>query len=160
MNLKVMYSNKSDEWETPIDLFNSLNNEFMFTLDPCATAENHKCSKWFSAKDNGLEKSWGGHTVFCNPPYSQIKLWAKKAWEEHFNPDTTIVMLIPARTDTQYFHNYIYHRAEIRFIKGRLKFGDGKNPAPFPSMIVIWRSAENTRPTIEKGEEEWDRINQ
>lgn len=80
--------------------------------------------------------------MFCNPPYSKIADWVKKCYTESLKPNTTVVMLIPARTDTKYFHGYIYHRAEIRFIKGRLKFNDGKGSAPFPSMIVIFRSAK------------------
>ena len=82
----------------------------------------------------------GGYIVFCNPPYSNISAWVKKAYYESFKPETVIVLLIPARTDTKYFQEYIYHRAEIRFIKGRLKFGDSKNAAPFPSMVVIFRA--------------------
>lgn len=82
----------------------------------------------------------GGEVVFCNPPYSQISAWVKKAWEEATKPNTIVVLLIPARTDTKYFHGYIKDRSEIRFLKGRLKFGDSKNSAPFPSMIVVFRS--------------------
>lgn len=76
--------------------------------------------------------------MFCNPPYSQIGAWVEKAFYEGHKDNTTVVLLIPARTDTKYFHNYIQHRSEIRFIKGRLKFGDSKNSAPFPSMIVVF----------------------
>lgn len=78
--------------------------------------------------------------MFCNPPYSKISEWVKKAYRESFKPDTIIVLLIPARTDTKYFQEYIYHRAEIRFLKGRLHFNNSKNAAPFPSMIVIYRA--------------------
>lgn len=135
-----MFSSKRDDWETPQDFFNRLNNEFHFTLDPCADEFNHKCDKWFSKHDNGLEQSWGGETVFCNPPYGRnIGKWVKKASEETQDDATTVVMLIPARTDTAYFHDYIYGKADIRFLRGRLKFGKSKNGAPFPSMIVIFR---------------------
>lgn len=134
----VLFSSKKDEWETPQDLFNMLNTEFNFTLDPCATHENAKCQKYYTILENGLEKSWLDHRVFCNPPYSQIKKWVKKCAEEA-QKGVTIVMLIPARTDTRWFHDFIYNKAEIRFIKGRLHFGNSKNNAPFPSMIVIWR---------------------
>lgn len=89
----------------------------------------------------GVTASWQGETVFCNPPYSDIATWVKKCHDEGCKPNTTVVMLIPSRTDTRYFHNYIYQRSEIRFIKGRLKFGESKNSAPFPSMIVIFRGA-------------------
>lgn len=80
--------------------------------------------------------------MFCNPPYSNIRSWVEKSYRESLKPGTTVVMLIPSRTDTRWFHSFIYHRAEIRFIKGRLKFGDSKNSAPFPSMIVIFRATE------------------
>lgn len=83
----------------------------------------------------------GGERVFVNPPYSEISDWVEKAYRETKNDNTLVVMLIPSRTDTRYFHNYIYQRTEIRFVKGRLKFGDGKNSAPFPSMLVIFRGA-------------------
>lgn len=79
--------------------------------------------------------------MFCNPPYSEIGRWVEKAFYEGQKDNTTVVLLIPSRTDTRYFHNFIYGRSEIRFIKGRLKFGQAKNNAPFPSMIVIFRGA-------------------
>lgn len=136
----VLFSSATDVWATPQDLFDKLNAEFGFNLDPCALPENAKCEKYFTPEINGLAQSWGGCKVFCNPPYGrQIYDWVKKAYNESRKPDTTVVMLIPARTDTRYFHEFIYHRAkEIRFIKGRLKFGSAKNAAPFPSMIVIF----------------------
>ena len=139
MNLDVMYSSNSDEWSTPDDFFRRLDAEFNFTLDPCCTDSNHKCDKYYTVADNGLNQDWQGETVFCNPPYSQIAQWVRKAWKEGRKEGTTVVLLIPARTDTKYFHNYIYHRSEIRFVKGRLKFGNSKNSAPFPSMVVIFR---------------------
>lgn len=80
--------------------------------------------------------------MFCNPPYSKAAEWVKKCYAESLKPKTTVVLLVPARTDTKWFHKYIYHRAEIRFLKGRLKFSDSQNAAPFPSMLVIFRSAE------------------
>lgn len=132
---KVHYSSKSDEWETPWDLFIDLHCEFGFTLDPCATHENAKCEKYFTIEDDGLAQSWDGERVFCNPPYGrQISKWVKKASESR----GLVVMLLPARTDTVYFHDYIYGHAEIRFLRGRIKFGDGKSSAPFPSMIVVF----------------------
>lgn len=141
MNKDVIFSSKSDEWSTPQSLFDELNAEFNFDLDPCATEDNHKCNKYFTLENDGLSQKWGGCRVFCNPPYSQIDKWVEKAFRETRNDNTIVVMLIPSRTDTRYFHNYIYQRAEIRFVKGRLKFGDSKNSAPFPSMIVIFRGA-------------------
>ena len=122
-----------------------MNKEFEFTLDPCADENNHKCDFYYSKEDNGLLADWGGNVVFCNPPYGkEIGLWVKKSYETYKNAwnykkRTIVVMLIPARTDTKWFHEYIYGKAEIRFIKGRLKFGDSKNSAPFPSMVVIFR---------------------
>ena len=138
-NLEVMYSSKSDEWATPEDFFKSLDEEFHFDLDAAASHINHKCNKYFTVEDDGLTQNWGGCRVFCNPPYSQIDKWVEKAFYETKQENTLVVMLIPSRTDTRYFHNYIYGRTEIRFVKGRLKFGDGKNSAPFPSMLVIFR---------------------
>ena len=141
MKADVMFSSQSDEWETPQDFFDILDNEFHFNLDPCASKENHKCQTYFTEQDDGLKISWGGYRVFCNPPYSKAAEWVRKCYEEGQKPNTVVVMLIPSRTDTRYFHDYIYHRAEIRFIKGRLHFGNTKNPAPFPSMVVIFRGA-------------------
>jgi site-specific DNA-methyltransferase (adenine-specific) len=140
-----MFSSESNEWGTPQDLFNQLNLEFNFTLDPCATNENHKCDKFYTIIDDGLSKSWEGETVFVNPPYGRdIGNWVKKCHEENINNKTTCVMLIPARTDTKYFHKYIYNQAEIRFIEGRIKFVSSDTTkklqaAPFPSMIVVFR---------------------
>ena len=87
----------------------------------------------------GFPKIGGGHNVFCNPPYArEIAKWVKKAYEESLKPNTLVVMLIPARTDTAYFHDFIYHKAEIRFVRGRLHFNESKQGAPFPSMVVIF----------------------
>ena len=140
MNTKLMFSSNTDLWATPQSFYDKLNDEFRFNLDPCATSENAKCEKYFTKEVNGLNQNWGGHKVFCNPPYGrELSKWVKKAYEESLKPNTKVVMLIPARTDTKYFHEYIYHKAkEIRFLKGRLKFGDSKNSAPFPSMVVIF----------------------
>ena len=136
MNNKLMFSSATDEWSTPQDVFDKLNEEFSFTLDPAATNENHKCQKYYTKETDGLSKDWSGETVFCNPPYGrEIGRWVKKAAESK----ATVVMLLPARTDTKWFHDYIYGNAEIRFIKGRLKFGGAQNSAPFPSMVVIFR---------------------
>lgn len=140
-NIQVMFSSKDDKWSTPQDFFDELNNEFHFTLDPCADDYNHKCEKYYTEADDGLLQDWEGEIVFCNPPYGKaIKDWVRKAYIEGCKPNTTVVLLIPARTDTAYFHDYIYHEAkEIRFIRGRLKFGNSKNAAPFPSMVVVYR---------------------
>ncbi len=141
MNTQVMFSSNSDEYATPQELFDELNSEFKFDLDPCATDENHKCNKYYTMHQDGLTQKWGGCRVFCNPPYSQIGKWVEKAFYSTKEENTLVVMLIPSRTDTRYFHDFIYQRAEIRFVKGRLKFGESKNAAPFSSMIVIFRGA-------------------
>lgn len=139
MNRSVYSSSKTDDWATPQDVFDLLNDSFHFTLDPAASESNHKCSRYFTKKQDGLKQSWKDEVVFCNPPYGrEIGKWVKKAWEEHQNNHVKIVMLLPARTDTKWFHEYIYHKADIEFIKGRLKFGTSKNSAPFPSMIVVY----------------------
>ena len=140
MNTAVMFSSETDLWATPQEFFDKLNSEFNFTLDPCATPENAKCKKYYTKVEDGLKQDWSGEIVFCNPPYGrEIAKWVKKCYEESKKPGTTVVMLIPARTDTSYFHDYIYGKArEIRFIRGRLKFGDAKNSAPFPSMVVVF----------------------
>jgi len=140
MNKELMFSSKTDMWSTPQVFFDLLDKEFHFTLDPCATKDNAKCKKFYTESDDGLKQNWGGHTVFCNPPYGrEIGKWVQKCSEESKKQNTLCIMLIPARTDTKWFHQYIYGKAEIRFIKGRLKFGDCKNSAPFPSMIVIFK---------------------
>lgn len=139
----VMFSSKSNEWTTPQEFFDKLNEEFNFNLDPCSTDENHKCDRYFTKKQDGLKQDWGGQRVFVNPPYgTEISKWVEKSYREGIKDNTLVVMLIPARTDTKYFHDFILHRSEIRFIKGRLKFGEGKNSAPFPSMLVIFRGAK------------------
>lgn len=140
MNLDLMFSSKTDLWATPQYLFDELNEEFNFTLDPCATADNAKCKKYYTIEDDGLSKDWSNDIVFMNPPYGrEIKKWMKKAYESN----TTVVCLVFARTDTKWFHDYVYGKAEIRFIKGRVKFGDGKNSAPFPSMIAIYKRRDS-----------------
>lgn len=140
-NLDIHFSSKTNEWATPQSFFDALNKEFKFNLDPSATKENAKCKRFYTVEDDGLKKTWGGCRVFCNPPYGkELKSWVKKAYEESKKKNTTIVLLIPARTDTSYFHDYIYGKAEVRFIRGRLKFGDSKNSAPFPSMVVVYKN--------------------
>ena len=137
MNTEVMFSSKTDMWATPQEFFDKLNNEFHFTLDVCATPENAKCDKFYTEQDDGLSKPWNG-TVWCNPPYCrQTGKLVKKAYEEGKN-GTTVVMLLPCRPDVSWFHDYILGIAEIRFVRGRLKFGGSKNSAPFPSMVVVF----------------------
>lgn len=142
MTIGIHFSSKTDVWATPQDFFDKLDEEFDFSLDPCALPSNAKCTNYFTPEEDGLLQDWEGNTVFCNPPYGrEINKWVEKCYHESLKQDTTVVMLIPARTDTKYFHEFIYHKAsEIRFIKGRLKFGDATNPAPFPSMVVVYNN--------------------
>lgn len=137
---QTMFSSKSKEWATPQHFFDRLNKRFgPFTLDPCANSSNYKVAKHYTEKDNGLDKDWGGEVVFVNPPYGRaIKDWIKKAYEESLKENTTVVMLIPARTDTKYWHEYVMKANDLFFVKGRLKFGNGENSAPFPSAVVIF----------------------
>ena len=143
MNTQVMFSSETDNWATPQDFFDQLNARFSFTLDPCADAKNHKCERYFTREDDGLNQDWGGNIVFCNPPYGrEIGKWVKKCHDEAQKPQTVCVMLIPARTDTRWFHEYIYGKAQIEFVRGRLKFGGG-GAAPFPAMVVIFNNQNN-----------------
>jgi site-specific DNA-methyltransferase (adenine-specific) len=136
---KGLMSSNTAEWATPLAFYDELNREFGFTLDPCSTAENHKCDKYYTKADDGLSKDWSGEIVFCNPPYGrELPKWVKKCHEESAR-GATCVMLIPARTDTSYFHDYIYGKHEVRFIRGRLHFNESKQGAPFPSMVVVMR---------------------
>lgn len=138
---KALFSSDKEDWATPQGLFDELNKEFSFTLDPCADHSNHKCERYFTKEIDGLRQDWSGEVVFVNPPYgSKTALWVKKCYEEvHEGACKCAVMLIAARTDTRWFHDYIYGKAEIRFIKGRVKFGNAKNSAPFPSMLAIFK---------------------
>lgn len=141
MNTDLMFSSKTDLWATPQWLFDELDKEFHFTIDVCATQENAKCQKFYTKLENGLVQPWKG-VVWCNPPYGrEIGQWVRRALFSCI-AGTTVVMLLPARTDTKWFHEYIYKRenVEIRFIKGRLKFGGHQNSAPFPSMIVVFNA--------------------
>lgn len=137
----VHFSSNTNEWYTPFNVFNELNKEFGFTLDPSCTKENAKCSKFFTIEDDGLSQDWSNDVVFCNPPYGrEIKDWIKKGLDES-KKGAVVVMLIPSRTDTKYWHEYIFGKAaEIRFIKGRLKFGGATTNAPFPSAIIVFDS--------------------
>ncbi|MFW3518620.1 DNA N-6-adenine-methyltransferase [Staphylococcus caprae] len=141
--MSVHFSSKSNEWYTPQYLFDELNEKYQFTLDPCASHENAKCDKYFTIEDDGLTKDWSKDIVFMNPPYGRnIKHWIKKAYEESVK-GATVVCLIPARTDTTYWHDYIFNNAyNIKFLKGRIKFGGAVNSAPFPSAIVVFKPKE------------------
>ncbi len=150
--MNVHFSSKTDEWATPEDVFAALDQEFNLNLDVCANELNAKKSEYFTkpfgrifdAKtlkplkpEDGLAQSWKGKRCWMNPPYSEISKWVEKAATGGAH---TVVALLPARTDTRWFHQFIHGKAEVRFIKGRLKFGGSKNSAPFPSMVVIFKS--------------------
>ena len=135
---KGLFSSDSKTWSTPKSLFETLNAEFSFDIDVCAIKENAKCDRYFSPNDNGLLQEWGG-ICWMNPPYGrEIKNWVAKAYLES-KRGATVVCLLPARSDTAWFHDYCSKAAEIRFVKGRLHFSESKNSAPFPSMIVIFK---------------------
>ena len=141
---KGLFTSNTDMWATPQWLFDELHKEFNFTFDVCAVTENAKCGSFYSPAQNGLMQDWKGR-CFMNPPYGRIIYdWVKKAYDESLT-GCLVVGLLPARTDTKWFHEFIYGKAEIRFIKGRLKFNEAESNAPFPSMIVIWgnKAAEN-----------------
>lgn len=138
MKTETLWSKDSAEWETPQDLFDSLNTLYGFNLDVAATAENAKCSRYFTKEDDGLAQNWGGSRVWCNPPYGrQIGKWVRKAYEESRKPGTLVAMLLPARTDTAWFHDYAM-KGKVQFLRGRVRFGGAENNAPFPSIIVIF----------------------
>lgn len=131
-----LFTSKTDMWETPQSVFDNLNEEFAFDLDVCAVESNKKCEKYFSPEQDGLKQDWQG-VCWMNPPYGRaIGAWVQKAFEASLN-GATVVCLLPARTDTQWWHEYCM-QGEIRLFKGRLKFGGSKNSAPFPSAIVIF----------------------
>jgi len=146
----VIFSRQSDEWSTPQYLFDALDVEFTFGLDAAATETNAKCTAFFTAEDDALTQDWcvlaRPWSIFVNPPYSQCRAFVHKA-AESAKYGAQVVMLLPARTDTRWFHDHIWDaehacprtRVEVRFLKGRLRFGEAQNSAPFPSMIVIFR---------------------
>ena len=136
---------KSDrtDWETPRELFDRLDAFWHFDLDAAASDANHLCADYYTKETDGLAHSWAGRRVWCNPPYgNQIADWARKAYEETRDGQTLVIMLVPARTDTRWYHDYIQgHAAEVKFIRGRLKYtlgGVAQSSAPFPSMLVRW----------------------
>ena len=137
MNTGLHFSSNTDIWSTPQDFFDKLNEEFGFDLDVCALPENAKCDKFFTPEVDGLAQTWEG-VVWMNPPYGrEIKKWVKKAYESALS-GALVICLVPARTDTEWWHSYVNFAAEVRFVKGRLKFGGSTNSAPFPSAVVIF----------------------
>lgn len=155
---KVHFQSGNKEWETPDTLFQPLKKEFNIVVDVCATADNTKCKAYFDKKINGLTASWGVSNeisvgkaaCWMNPPYGRgIDKWVKKAYDESLKGVTTVALL-PARTDTSWFHNYIHNKNEVRFLKGRVKFVDAPSTAPFPSMIVIFKPKKQNKLSIWK----------
>jgi len=163
MNTELMFSSACDSWATPQYFFDKLNSQYGFTLDVCAAPETAKCNDYFTEQNSCLDKDWGNNVCFMNPPYGRkIGIFIKKAYQESLK-GSTVVCLLPARTDTIWFHNYCI-KGQIEFIKGRLKFGTDeywnwvwdqemingkpnklykktgqKNSAPFPSMVVVFK---------------------
>jgi len=139
---KFYGTSASIEWATPQYMFDQLNEEFDFTLDPCASEQNHKCAKYFTIEMDGLNQNWDGERVFMNPPFGRnIGEWMKKLSESVFS---VAVALIPAKMDTKWFHRYVLEKAEIRCIQGRVKYiGDRANSAPFVSILAVYRKGKN-----------------
>ena len=134
--MSVHFSSATDLWSTPQDFFDKQNAIYGFTLDVCATAANAKCARYFTEADDGLAQPWQG-VCWMNPPYGRaIGLWMRKAHESHLT-GATVVCLVPSRTDTRWWHDYAM-KGQIEFIRGRLKFGNAKNSAPFPSALVVF----------------------
>jgi len=137
MNMAVHFRSEVDTWSTPQDFFDEIDCEFHFTLDVCALPNSAKCERYFTPESDGLKQDWSKDVCWMNPPYGRmIKCWMQKAFEESVG-GATVVCLVPARTDTAWWHDYAI-RGEIRFLRGRLKFGISTKPAPFPSALVIF----------------------
>jgi site-specific DNA-methyltransferase (adenine-specific) len=146
----ALTSSVSQNWATPPDLYLTLHNEFVFTLDACADESNHKCDKYFTEAQDGLKQEWQGYTAFINPPYNETKLWVEKAIEQHHKYGITIVMLLASRTGNKTWHELIVpHAKQIRFLKGRIKFVGATSGATFDSAIVVF-STKSTDKAFEK----------
>lgn len=139
-DLSIHFSSATDLWATPQAFFDGVAREFAFETDVCALPENAKCARYFTPEQNGLAQPWHG-VCWMNPPYGRaIGAWVKKAFESA-DGGATVVCLLPARTDTAWWHDYAI-KGEVRFLRGRLKFCGQKNSAPFPSALVIFRPRE------------------
>ena len=135
--MSVHFSSKTDLWYTPQDFFKKYDDVYKFETDVCATDDNTKCAKYYTEEMDGLSQEWRG-VCWMNPPYGRtISKWMKKAYESSLS-GATVVCLVPARTDTNWWHDYAM-KGDIEFIKGRLKFGGSKNSAPFPSAVVVFK---------------------
>ncbi|MFU0834046.1 MAG: phage N-6-adenine-methyltransferase [Lactiplantibacillus plantarum] len=146
---EALFTSNKEDWETPQDFYDRLNAKYHFEWDLAASDDNAKCSCYFTRDDNSLEQDWEGLSgnLFLNPPYGrELKLWVKKAATTGLKDKQNLVMLIPSRTDTSYWHDYIFNHAEIKFLRGRLKFevdGVSGDSAPFPSAVVIYTGDGN-----------------
>ena len=135
--MSIHFSSESDDWATPQDYFDKVAKDYAFTLDVCASSTNAKCPRFFTVDDDGLAQDWTGEVCRMNPPYGRtIGHWMAKAVES-WKAGATVVCLVPARTDTAWWHDYAM-QGKITFIRGRLKFGNSKNSAPFPSALVVF----------------------
>lgn len=138
VTVDVRWRSERQDWETPQHFFDALNDEFQFTLDACALPETAKVSRFYTPEDDALKQSWDG-VVWMNPPYGySIGKWIKKAHDESVK-GATVVALIPARTDTSYWHEFVMKASEIRLVLGRLTFNGAPSPTPFPSAVIIFR---------------------
>ena len=140
--MNVHFSSKTDEWGTPPDFFAAQDAEHHFTLDVCATAQNARCAAFFTRADDGLTKDWASERCWMNPPYGRvIGDWMRKAYESSL-AGALVVCLVPARTDTAWWHDYAA-KGDVVFIRGRLKFQGGASSAPFPSAVVVFKPRKN-----------------
>jgi len=139
----TLFSSNYQDWPTPDDLFRILDAEFHFTLDACATPTNAKCDHYYTLFDDGCSQNWGTERVWCNPPYDETREWLAKG-RESAQQGALCVFLIAARTDNRAWHEEAMNASEIRFLRGRLRFGNARNTAPFPSAIVIFRPCNKT----------------
>lgn len=133
-----LFLSDRQDWATPPAMFAGWDAEFGFTLDVCALPHNTKCPRYFTPEVDGLAQDWGREVCWCNPPYDDIGAWIRKAYEASLT-GATVVCLVYARTDTEWFHDWVYGKAELRFLRGRIRFVGAKNSAPAPSMLVIYR---------------------
>jgi len=142
---RVVLSSERHDWATPRPFFAELHREFRFTLDACAHAGNACLPRYFSPEDDALTQSWAGERVYMNPPFGQeLPRFVLKAWREAQDAAEIVVCLLPARTDTRWWHGQVMKAAEVRFIKGRLTFGEAETPAPFPCAVVVFEKGKTT----------------
>jgi phage N-6-adenine-methyltransferase len=134
----ALFSSATEKWPTPPAFFAKLNRRYRFTLDPCATPDNAKCPLYFMKEQDGRKQDWGTYRVFCNPPYGrEIGKWARKCFEAS-QAGALVVLLVPARVDTRWYHHWVHGKAKVTFIRGRLRFGNADTSAPFPSMLAVY----------------------